>query len=96
MLYGVAGPVDGQQHSVEKEIFSIGVGADNDLSIKDEYVSSDHAYLRYENGSLFIFDKASKNGTFVNDDKVPQTGMALRPGDHIKFGMSTFKVMPAT
>jgi pSer/pThr/pTyr-binding forkhead associated (FHA) protein/Mg-chelatase subunit ChlD len=94
MLQGVAGPVDGQQYSVEKEIFSIGAGKDNDLSIgEDEYVSTEHAYLRYEKGSLFIFDRASRNGTFVNDDTVPQTGIVLRPGDRIKLGKSTLEVM---
>jgi Mg-chelatase subunit ChlD len=97
ILRGVAGPVDGRQHAVEKEIFSIGAGAANDLSIaEDEYISGEHAYLRYEKGSLFVFDKASRNGTFVNDDRVPQTGIVLRPGDRIKIGVSTFEVvMPA-
>jgi Mg-chelatase subunit ChlD len=97
ILRGVAGPVDGWQHAVEKEIFSIGAGAANDLPItEDEYISGEHAYLRYEKGSLFVFDKASKNGTFVNDDRVPQTGIVLRPGDRIKLGVSTFEVvMPA-
>jgi pSer/pThr/pTyr-binding forkhead associated (FHA) protein len=94
MLHGVAGTVDGQLHSVEKEIFSIGAGAGNDLSIgEDEYISSEHAYLRYEKGSLLIFDRVSINGTFVNDEKVTQTGIALRPGDRIKLGMSTFEVV---
>src|SRR5262249_778302 len=94
MLRGVAGNVDGQLHSVEKKIFSIGAGAGNDLSIgEDEYISGEHAYLRYEKGNLFIFDRASKNGTFVNDKKVTQTGIELHPGDRIKLGMSTFEVV---
>jgi Mg-chelatase subunit ChlD len=94
MLRGVTGPVEGQQHAVDKEIYSIGASAANDLSIgDDEYISGEHAYLRYEKGSLFIFDKASRNGTFVNDDKVTQTGVVLRPGDRIKVGMSTFEVV---
>ncbi len=98
ILRGVGGPVDGRQHAVEKDIFSIGAGAGNDLPIaEDEYVSGEHAYLRYETGSLFVFDKASRNGTFVNDGQVPETGTALRPGDRIKFGMSTFEVvMPSS
>jgi len=97
ILRGINGPVEGRQHAVEKEIYSIGAGAESDLPIpEDEYVSGEHAYLRYEKGSLFIFDKASRNGTFVNDDRVPQTGIVLRPGDRIKVGMSTFEVaMPA-
>lgn len=94
MLRGVTGIVEGQQHAVDKEIYSIGASAANDLSIgDDEYISGEHAYLRYEKGSLFIFDKASRNGTFVNDDKVTQTGVVLRPGDRIKLGMSTFEVV---
>lgn len=94
MLRGVTGPVEGQQHAVDKEIYSIGASAANDLSIgDDEYISGEHAYLRYEKGSLFIFDKASRNGTFVNDDKVTQTGVVLRPGDRIKLGMCTFEVV---
>jgi hypothetical protein len=96
MLRGVTGAVEGQQHTVEKEFFSIGASAENDLSIgEDEYVSGEHAYLRYEKGSLFIFDKDSRNGTFVNDNKVTHTGVVLHAGDHIKLGASTFElVMP--
>jgi hypothetical protein len=94
ILRGVAGPVDGRQHAVEKEIFSIGANPENDLPIaEDEYVSGEHAYLRYEKGSLFIFDKASRNGTFVNNAKVPETGFVLRSGDRIKLGDSTFEVV---
>lgn len=94
MLRGVTGPVEGQQHGVDKDIYSIGANETNDLSIgNDEYISSEHAYLRYEKGSLFIFDKASRNGTFVNDDKVTQSGVALRQGDRIKLGRSIFEVV---
>jgi Mg-chelatase subunit ChlD len=93
MLRGLEGPVEGQQYFVDKEIFSIGAGAQNDLSIEqDEYISGEHAYLRYEKGSLFIFDKASRNGTFVNDSKLTGTGFVLRPGDRIRIGNSTFEV----
>ena len=97
ILRGISGPVEGRQHAVDKEIFSIGAGAENDLSVgEDEYISGEHAYLRYEKGSLFIFDKGSRNGTFVNDDRVADTGVVLRPGDRIKFGVSTFEiVMPS-
>jgi pSer/pThr/pTyr-binding forkhead associated (FHA) protein len=52
------------------------------------YVAKNHAYLRYEKGWLFIFDKESRNGTFVNDKRVTDTGIALLGGDHIRVGMS--------
>ncbi len=93
ILRGVAGPVNGRQYAVEKEIFTIGAGAGNDLPIsEDAYVSGKHAYLRYEQGSLFIFDSASRNGTFVNDGTVPESGLVLHPGDNIKVGSSAFEV----
>jgi hypothetical protein len=96
ILLGITGPVAGQQFSIEKEIFHIGAGPDNDLPLAhDEYVSGDHAYLRYERGSVFIFDKGSRNGTFVNQQAVTDTGFALSLGDHIQLGMSTFEVARA-
>ena len=94
LLRGVAGPAAGQEHAMEQELFSIGANAASDMQIvHDEYVSGEHAYLRYEQGSLFIFDKASRNGTFVNNNKVPGNGTVLRPGDQVTLGLSTFSVV---
>jgi len=97
MLIGISGAVKGQEFSVERGVFHIGASAENDLSIaQDAYVSTDHAYLRFEKGSLFIFDRTSRNGTFVNDNQVTDTGHVLRPGDLIRLGESTFKVVTPT
>jgi hypothetical protein len=94
LLRGIAGPAAGQEYAMERELFSIGANAASDLQLaEDEYVSGEHAYLRYEQGSLFIFDKASRNGTLVNDSKVPANGMVLRPGDRVTLGLSTFSVV---
>src|SRR5262249_28920413 len=94
LLRGIAGPAAGQEHAMEQELFSIGANAASDMQIvHDEYVSGEHAYLRYEQGSLFIFDKASRNGTFVNNNKVPGNGTVLRPGDQVTLGLSTFSVV---
>lgn len=94
LLRGIAGPAEGQEYAMERELFSIGANAASDLQLaEDEYVSGEHAYLRYEQGSVFIFDKASRNGTFVNNSKVPENGMVLRPGDRVTLGLSTFSVV---
>jgi Inner membrane component of T3SS, cytoplasmic domain/TIR domain len=93
MLIGISGAVEGQEFSVEREVFHIGASAENDLSIaQDAYVSADHAYMRFEKGSLFIFDRTSRNGTFVNGVQITNNGYALRPGDYVRVGMSTFEV----
>jgi pSer/pThr/pTyr-binding forkhead associated (FHA) protein len=81
---------------VEKEVFHIGASPENDLLIaNDEYVSGDHAYIRYEKGSCFIVDKGSTNGTFVNQHAVTNAGFALGLGDYIQVGISTFEVVIA-
>ena len=42
-----------------------------DLNIaEDDYVSENHAFIRYQSGSLFVFDNGSRNGTFVNQNLV--------------------------
>jgi pSer/pThr/pTyr-binding forkhead associated (FHA) protein len=92
-LIGVSGPVEGQQFPVEKEIFYIGADEENDLPIpEDEYVSGMHAFLQYEHGTLLIFDRGSQNGTFVNEEPVTDTGVALNLGDRIRLGNSSFDV----
>ncbi len=93
LLIGVSGAVQGRRFPLEKEIFRIGADPANDLPIPgDEYVSGNHAYLRYEKGSLFIVDQNSLNGTFVNEQRVSGTARVLVPGDRIKIGNSAFDV----
>ena len=92
ILIGISGPKKGMQFGVDKEIFRIGSGKENDMVIvNDEYVSANHAYIQYEKGSLFIIDIGSRNGTFLNSQPVKDTGMVLRLGDHIRIGESEFE-----
>jgi hypothetical protein len=95
-LIGIDGPVAGKYYAVNKELYSIGRAEGNDLCIADDdFVSRNHAYLRYEKGSLFVFDKGSTGGTFVNNNRITDTGVALDLGDRIKFGNSTVEVKEA-
>jgi hypothetical protein len=93
MLIGVGGPVEGKRFSVEKHGLLIGRNPHNDLAIpQDEHVSGSHAYLRYEKGDLLIIDRNSRNGTFVNDNKLTDVGCVLTSGDRIRVGNSTLEV----
>jgi FHA domain len=93
ILIGVSGPVEGKQFSVKKHGLLIGRNPKNDLAIpQDEKISGSHAYLRYEKGSLLIIDRNSRNGTFVNENKLTDTGCVLNSGDRIRVGKSTLEV----
>ena len=74
-------------------MFNIGAAWDNNLVIDhDEYVSSHHAILSSRIGSLVIADRRSKNGTFVNGTRLGEMPMAVRVGDQIRMGQSSFEV----
>jgi hypothetical protein len=93
VLDGIGGVIQGQRYDVDTEVFNIGAAVNNDLVITgDEYISAHHAYLRYEKGSLFILDMGSRNGTFVNGERLAGATQVLMPGDLIKIGGCTFVV----
>lgn len=92
-LIGIEGHVRGQRYPVDKAHYRIGSKADNDLCIKgDDYLSGKHAYLRYEQGNLYLFDQGSRNGTFLNSQQVTEIPYIVRRGDHIRFGESVFLI----
>ncbi len=76
--------------------YRIGRDAANDIVFPSPHVSRLHADLVFENGSWVIEDLGSKNGVFVNGDRVPRR--ALRDGDRI--GIWRFELLyreiPAT
>ena len=93
ILSGVAGAMQNRQFPMEKEVLHIGANPQNDLYIPDdEYVSGNHAWLRYEKGSVFVADSGSRNGTFVNGQRVSNTAYALTPGDRIQIGNTILEI----
>ena len=41
------------------------------ITLDDKSVSSRHAFINYENGCLTVTDAGSKNGTYVNGQRIP-------------------------
>jgi pSer/pThr/pTyr-binding forkhead associated (FHA) protein len=68
----------------------IGRSPDNDLVVDNPAVSNDHARVYFEAGRLVVEDRASLNGTFVNDLRVERA--TLRDGDSIWIGKHHIKV----
>ncbi|MGH2396896.1 MAG: FHA domain-containing protein [Gammaproteobacteria bacterium] len=95
IMSGIAGPLQGRQFAIEKDTFYIGADPDNDVVITgDSYVSGRHACLRYENGSLVLADQRSHNGTFLNGNRLRDVSLAVKVGDRVKIGNSTFEIVP--
>jgi pSer/pThr/pTyr-binding forkhead associated (FHA) protein len=71
----------------------IGKGPRNDVVIADPAVSTAHAMLRMEGSKFTITDIGSRNGTYVNGDRVANPRQ-LNHGDVIGIGLSklTFRI----
>lgn len=74
---------------LNKPTMNIGRAANNDIVIPEQTVSNHHARITIENGSFFLTDLGSTNGTFVNGTRVDRK--LLKPGDIIKFGAANSK-----
>jgi pSer/pThr/pTyr-binding forkhead associated (FHA) protein len=62
---------------------SIGRLESNDISIKEQHVSRQHAVINFRDGIFMITDLGSANGTYVNDQKL-STPFPLASGDVIR------------
>lgn len=58
---------------------------------EDSFVSQMHARLFRRDGSLFVEDLGSTNGTFLNGKKV-SAPVSVRKGDKVQFGRTTLEV----
>lgn len=59
----------------EDELIWIGRSPDNDVVIPDATISEVHAFVKFEDNECYIQDTGSRNGTYVNGERVPQQGI---------------------
>ena len=72
----------------------IGTGSDCDVKVEDQFMSSHHCEVRFENGSFKLFDLGSTNGIVVNDKKVREH--ELVDNDQFRLGRTEFKFKSIT
>ncbi|MCB1204461.1 MAG: FHA domain-containing protein [Verrucomicrobiae bacterium] len=76
--------------------YGVGRRSDNDLRIKETYISGYHAELvRGEKEEFYVSDLGSSNGTFLNGRRV-QGKELIKAGDFIKFGILKVAVQEHT
>ncbi len=70
---------------------TIGRSPDNNLVLSDGFVSSSHAVLDLRDGTWWLTDLDSRNGTWVNGEKISQE-VEIRPGDVVAIGQVKLKL----
>jgi sigma-B regulation protein RsbU (phosphoserine phosphatase) len=90
--------LDGEHFfTLTAESTCIGRSPDQDLVLKEAYVSRRHALITRQNGHFELIDQNSSHGTFLNGNRVERA--TLKPGDGLQFGSlnaATFRfLLPA-
>lgn len=80
------GPEKGKEIPLTQDVLTIGRSADSDIVIDDRLASRSHAQLEREHGQYVIADCGSRNGTFVNGQRISER-YVLRDGDEIQIGL---------
>jgi len=85
------GSVEGQElrFPLFKDRLTIGRTEENDIQLKAAYISRRHAVLATEGDRTRIIDWGSKNGVFVNSNRV--TEYFLKNGDIVAIGTAKFR-----
>lgn len=78
-----AGADRGRRLVIEGRVV-LGRGPESDVALADGSVSRQHAVIEYRQGTFFVRDLGSTNGTSVNDESVQQA--ELQDGDLLRFG----------
>jgi len=80
----------GQERQLELTIDRVGIGreADNALQVEDTFMSRHHAEFRRQDGEYWVRDLDSRNGTFVNGERIREA--PLKPGDRVRIGGMEF------
>jgi hypothetical protein len=71
-------------------IVTVGRTRNNDIILADVAISKFHALLKEEEGRFWLQDAGSRNGTFLDGERVPDTKngkpLELRQGAKVRFG----------
>lgn len=71
---------------------TVGRHSDNSIEINDSFVSGSHAEILYDQGSWWLQDLNSTNGTLLNSRPV-RSRTRLAGGDIVQFGRVRFRVL---
>ncbi|NLV76801.1 MAG: FHA domain-containing protein [Tissierellia bacterium] len=68
---------------------TLGRGNDNQIILKDPYISKKHLKIVEDEGKFYLEDLNSSNGTYVNGERIMDV-VELKNGDRIRVGQVEF------
>lgn len=77
----------GETFALNEGRTSIGRGLHADVRVNDEGISRTHALINFEDGSYYLSDAGSTNGTFANGSRVEKH--TLQEGDKVQIGATS-------
>ncbi|GGZ86954.1 FHA domain-containing protein [Streptomyces echinoruber] len=81
------GPHAGTRFGLDRDVLSVGRGLSSDIRLDDPTVSRRHAEFRRarrDGGEISVVDVGSRNGTYVNQERVDAA--VLSDGDEVLIG----------
>jgi pSer/pThr/pTyr-binding forkhead associated (FHA) protein len=87
----VDGPTAGQAVPLEQAPILIGRGADAAIRLDDDYVSTRHARIGASNGTFYVEDLGSTNGTYIGSQRLTQA-TAIQLGSQVRVGKTTLEL----
>ncbi len=82
-------PEGSKEIALDGDSLSFGRGGEADYRFDDNSLSRLHATIYRDGDNLWIVDENSTNGTFVNEERVPERGTPLENRDTIRLGNDT-------
>lgn len=90
-LLDVSGITEQGIFKINKKVIKIGrIDRINQIAIKQDTISRQHAIIEYKNYSFWVQDLGSSNGTFLNGTRIVDP-MKLNHGDTITFDIYEFQ-----
>src|SRR5271156_6244377 len=83
-LNHVKGERAGALDRFSSDVIRVGRHAEFELCFEDLGVSYEHAELRLRDGDMWLVDRGSTNGSYVNEERAHNT--RLKEGDVLRFG----------